>query len=255
MGASSPNTDSDRTRSNNPLRHMGLAVSIARDEWKRIPNRYCTYEDYEQTAFVGLLDACKRYDPSVATFSTFADRTIRGHIKHLRGPKRIVRFGCEGGTGAIRKGLSRGHIEYTREFISQRMAGIKRAPLLKTEEDFHRAVGFVRGTDIAIEDIRTSGSLLPEDILPDDTYPENLPYDSLVGEDWTRVLETYQEKVEREGVRMKKLILEKRLFVLDPEDRANLADIGREMGVSRERVRQIEAVMRREIRLLVKELR
>lgn len=255
MDANSSNTDSDRTRSNDPLRHMGLAISIARAEWKRIPNRYCTYEDYEQTAFVGLLDACKRYDPSVATFSTFANRTIRGHIKRLRGTKRIVRFGCEGGTQAIRKGLRWGAIEYTMAFISKRMAGINRAPLLKTEEDFHRAVGFVRGTDIAIEDIRTSGSLLPEDILPDDTYPENLPYDSLVGRDWTRVLEAYQEKIVREGVKLKRLILEKRLFVLDPDDQANLADIGREVGVSRERVRQVEAVMRREIRLFVKELR
>jgi len=248
-------SDLDRTHLANPLLHLGLAVTIAKEQWEKYPNRYCTYEDYVQTAYVGLLDACKRYDSSIGTFSSFAYPTILGHIRRMRASRRIVRFGGERVNLAIARGLKSGGMTYTPDFAAERMSNIPHAPELKSEEEVHRAVGFVRGKDISIDDIHTSGNLLPEDILPDDTYPENIPYDSMVGRNWTRVLEIYREKVEQEGGRLKRLVLGKRLFVLDPEDQSTLADIGREVGVSRERVRQVEAVMLREIRQLVKELR
>lgn len=39
-----------------------------------------TQEDLQQEAWIGLLAACKRYDPSKAKFTTFAYHYIRGHV-------------------------------------------------------------------------------------------------------------------------------------------------------------------------------
>src|SRR5262245_47406987 len=64
------------------LSHLGLAIALA----ARYRHRGETTDDLNQVAFVGLVNAAQRFDPTRGTaFSTFATRTVLGELRrHFR---------------------------------------------------------------------------------------------------------------------------------------------------------------------------
>jgi RNA polymerase sigma factor for flagellar operon FliA len=60
--------------------HMSFAEALARDISKLLP-AWVPFDDLRQGAFLGLIEASERFDPSVGTsFTTFAHPRIRGGV-------------------------------------------------------------------------------------------------------------------------------------------------------------------------------
>lgn len=69
----------------NPEDHMGLVALMSNKLYRKYSSRI-TYEDFQQILSLGLVDACKRFNPELGfAFSTFACRVMEVEIiKYLR---------------------------------------------------------------------------------------------------------------------------------------------------------------------------
>ncbi len=217
--------------------NMRLVVSIA----KAYRSSGIPFEDLIQEGAIGLMTAAERFDPARGyRFSTYATQWIRQAIgravdnkaKSIRLPAHV--------SESLRK-LDKARSEMRREMgeeptteqLAQR-TGIsprKVASLLNTTQEpisLDMPVGDEENTSL--------GSLLYDKTSPD---PQEELIDTEMRDEIDSILATLDDR--------ERLIMRKR-FGFDGEDTYVLQQIGEELNISRERVRQIEAQALRKLR-------
>lgn len=217
--------------------NIRLVISIA----KAYRSSGIPLDDLIQEGVIGLITATERYDCKRGyRFSTYATQWIRQAIgravdnksKSIRLPAHV--------SESLRK-IERARVEMRRESgeepcmeqLSQK-TGIparKIATLLSTTQEpvsLDMPVGDEENTSL--------GALLLNKTSPD-------PQEELIGSEMRgeihRILETLDDR--------ERLIIRRR-FAFDSDDSAVLQQIGEELNISRERVRQIEAQALRKLR-------
>ena len=217
--------------------NMRLVVSIA----KAYRSSGIPFEDLIQEGAIGLMTAAERFDPKRGyRFSTYATQWIRQAIgravdnkaKSIRLPAHV--------SESLRK-IDKARAEMRRELgedptpdqLAQR-TGIsprKVSNLLNTTQEpisLDMPVGDEENTSL--------GSLLYDKTSPD---PQEELIDAEMREEIDSILATLDDR--------EQLIMRKR-FGFDGEDTYGLQQIGEELNISRERVRQIEAQALRKLR-------
>ncbi|MCB9778044.1 MAG: RNA polymerase sigma factor RpoD/SigA [Alphaproteobacteria bacterium] len=213
-----------------------LAMSglrIAHGEARKLAGPFLDEEDLVQEGYIGLLRAAKRFDPDRGIrFSTYARWWVRAQmtraIDHTGRPVRLPGCAVEQ-TRNLRKAMKRFETmgtDYTLADLAEEV-GIDeaRARLLLSQ-------GNVVSLDEPVDDgprPRTLDKFLADDeaIRPDD--------DAIHGQQLGRIRRAFQAVLtERE-----RFVLTRR-YGLDDGEYHTLSDIGRDMQLSRERVRQIE---------------
>lgn len=227
--------------------HMRLVIAIA----ARFRHFGLSASDLIQEGYVGLLEAAARFEPErEVRFSTYATWWIRASMQDfvLRNWS-IVR----GGTSSAQKALFF-NLRRLRARLSRGAEPMKDGLL---HETIARALGVSRA-DVALMDSRLSGpdvSLNAPLIDTDeasaerqDLIPSEAPLqDETVGNhiDSERRIVWLNHALETLNERELRIVAERRLS----EDGATLESLGHKLGISKERVRQIESRAMAKLRL------
>lgn len=192
-------------------RNMGYVYMVANKQAKRL--RHLTPEDLAQEGVFGMARAIEKYNPAYGTkFITYADHWIKAAIRRaIRGGNRDrVGLLCIGGEDLVRLP----HNVYAK--------AMKEHTLKRTRSlDTPLPGGHVDGTTFV--DVLES-----DDVATDEVLIRREEH-SLVRRALARII--------WKDLRLRELI-DRRVLSDDPE---SLASVGEEWGLSRERVRQLEA--------------
>ncbi|MEJ8570295.1 RNA polymerase factor sigma-32 [Microbaculum marinum] len=219
--------------------HMRLVIAIA----ARFRHFGLPMSDLIQEGHVGLLEAAARFEPErEVRFSTYATWWIRASIQdHILRNWSIVR----GGTSSAQKALF---------FNLRRLrAKLGQGPSPLPDSEIHRQIAQALGVsenDVARMDARLSGpdsslnapvmeseggSAERQDFLvSDDPLPDETVGNVIDGEKRTKRLYAALEVLNDRELR---IVRERRLS----EEGATLESLGKTLGISKERVRQIES--------------
>lgn len=212
-------TDLDRAAGRLALHNTRLAVSIA----KRYVNRGLPLGDLVQEALVGLLKAARRFEPRRGTrFSTAATWWIRQSIVlALQDKGRLIRVPGRALEALRRARRARAALEQSlgRDPSVEEIAAESGLPSRKTAT-LIRLLEVPRSLDARVDDRSLADGLKAAEAV-DDFLPEDL----------RREIDVLNERERRILVRR---------YGLDGRDPSTLEDIGRELRVTRERVRQLE---------------
>jgi RNA polymerase primary sigma factor len=225
--------------------NMRLVLNIA----KHYRNRAVPFEDLVQEGAIGLMNAVERFDPDRGyRFSTYATHWIRQTIGRAIGNKgKAIRLPAHI-TDALRK--------------------IERARTLLLRE---------LGRDPTVEEISAACDITPERLLILlQCAQDPISLDMMVGEDENTDLgslisdpsqaDPESAMLNREAIRhlqailadlteRERRVMRRRLGLDEEQNGAVLGDIGREMSLSRERIRQIEIQALKKLRLLAQRRR
>ena len=208
--------------------HLRLVLRIARGYVKHgVP-----YEDLVGDGMVGLAEAAQRFDPERGVrFSAYAAWWIRAHIRRSTlANRRIV---ATPSTRAARKLIAR--LRETERALGQQLGRIATreevaASLGVTADDVGMVDTALRERDVVVGDVEHGGMELADF----GCSPEQLVADAQLRADVERAVDhavgTLTER-EREIIR--------RRITTDDADTLNV--VGQALGLSRERVRQIES--------------
>ena len=217
--------------------HMRLVIAVA----ARFRNFGLPMADMIQEGHVGLLEAAARFEPErEVRFSTYATWWIRASIQdYILRNWSIVR----GGTSSSQKAL----FFNLRRLRARLVQTTDQRPRDEIHEEIAKAIG-VSTNDVAVMDSRLSGpdmslnapiqesegstdrqDFLVDNVpLPDETVGETI--DSERRKSWLRSALTVLNERELRIVEARRL----------HEDSATLESLGETLGISKERVRQIE---------------
>jgi len=219
--------------------HMRLVIAIA----ARFRHFGLPMSDLIQEGHVGLLEAASRFEPERnVRFSTYATWWIRASIQdYILRNWSIVR----GGTSSTQKALF---------FNLRRLrARLSQGPANRTDAEMHAEIAAAIGVspaDVALMDARLSGpdaslnapvgesdgtgSDRVDFLVSDEPLPDEAVSDAIDGE---RKLAWLRSALKCLNPRELDILRERRL----KDDGATLEAIGRTLGISKERVRQIES--------------
>lgn len=225
--------------------NMRLVLNIA----KHYRNRSIPFEDLVQEGAIGLMNAVERFDPDRGfRFSTYATHWIRQTIGRAIGNKsKSIRLPAHV-TESIRR-IDRTRTTLAREFgrepTIEELADAtgfslaKMLMLLQCGQD-PLSLDMMVGEDENVE----LGSLLPDPTLAD---PESSALNREALRHLQQILADLSERERR--------VMRKRLGFDEGANSAVLRDIGTELQLSRERVRQIEIQALKKLRQLAQRRR
>ena len=233
--------------------HMRLVISIA----SRFRHYGLPPADLIQEGHVGLLEAAARFDPErEVRFSTYATWWIRASMQdYILRNWSIVR----GGTSSAQKALF-----FNLRRLRARMMRDGRRPSVALFAELGKAIG-VSGKDVELMDTRLSGPdislnapvadseqqnaaervdfLVDGSPLPDESVSESI--------DTARRSRWLQDALKILSERELRIVRERRLV----DDVATLESLGARLGISKERVRQIESRAIEKLRQALEERR
>ncbi len=204
-------------------------------------------EDLIAEGNIGLLVAFDKYKSSKGTrFITYAAYWVRAFIL-----SQIIRLSHNGRTGAgpyrskiffkIRREKARsvckfGDCDEAYEDLADKMQ--------MSVDKVCEMAAILEASDVSIDNpLKFDSRVTLQDFLSDGgTSPEDEASSSEKGQLMRRLVEIAMENLDKR----EKYIIQKRIF---EDDGASLAEIGRDLGVSRERARQLEGRAKKKIRI------
>jgi RNA polymerase primary sigma factor len=220
----------ERSRQRLIEKNLRLVVSVA----KKYRGMGLPFEDLIQEGNIGLMRAVEKYDPERGfRFSTYATWWVRQAVQRAVADKgRTIRVPVHMGE-KIRK-MARTYNELSAEF--------EREP---TDEEVADRLGWTVGEVRDVKDAMPDATSLNQPVTQDSDaselgdFVEDERASDTAGE-VMREMETegLGEAIERLPERQRYVLV--RRYGLDAQDAATLAELSDELGVSRERVRQLQ---------------
>jgi RNA polymerase sigma-32 factor len=218
------------------LSHLRMVTAMA----KRYARRNLSYADLVSEGTLGLLEAARRFDPSRSRrFSVYAAWWVRAYIrKYALDNRRIVGAPSTRSARRLFGNLGTAERRITQEEGRPATAAEVAAALGVSADDVTMVECALSAHDVPIGHAGRGHVVEPVARTPD---PEELAarHEEADGQRTTLV------RALRALTRRERIIMRRRHLTDEP---STLTEIGRELGISRERVRQIEQAAREKLR-------